>query len=221
MDSVSGGGRSLARLRLLAGPLERPYTRLRQLTAMLDGPYITYHIIINVVTVDAINYPLAEVPFCRDRLLACCDPLNAPWFALPMRLSPCGWLVGHTLAYAHAAYMWARESPAQHANLLLCQIVWFFFEMLTFTHTVEWESLVFYEGDERARTRLFGAGHGHPCPGRPYFSTWIPIWQDFLYNCLGQLLGYAAVVYVRRQRERATDRKKRDAEDADSVAFQA
>ena len=47
---------------------------------------------------------------------------------------------------------------------------------------------MYYQG-KHASSRLFGAGEGHPCPWRPYFSTWIPIWQDFPYNIAGQLIG--------------------------------
>ena len=160
---------------------------LRTAFGYVEWNYIGYHLLINLLSVDAVNYFL-QWTFCSDELLACCDPLNIAAFTLPAGLGPCGWLVGHTIAYFDAARGWAGLSVRRHANLLACQFIWFFFEMLTFSHTLEWERMVFYHGPN-ATSELFGAGHGHPCAERPYFSTWIPIWQDFPYNTAGQLLG--------------------------------
>jgi len=172
---------------------------------LLDWSYIGYHLLVNLLTVDAVNYTL-ELTLCPDVLLACCDPLNVAVISLPAGLGPCGWLVGHTLAYFHAAFAWAGRGWRRHATLLACQLLWFFFEMLTFAHVLAWERLVFYDGAAGTHNvttttpSLFHADAGHPCASRPYFSTWIPIWQDFPYNCLGQLLGWAAAHWVARER---------------------
>jgi len=158
-----------------------------------------------MVCVDALNYFL-EHTFCRDELLACCDPLNhsGPFEGIPYRLGPNGWLMGHLLAYAFAGYTYGRCSHIAHANLLLCQLAWFLFEYVTYQHTYAWEQLVLYDNGT------------HPCAERAYYSTWIPIWQDFPYNMLGQLLG--GCLY--RFRHRAQTGSKGGA-DADSAQTQA
>lgn len=141
----------------------------------LDVKYLFTHIVVNIICVDIWNITL-EQTFCNNSLLACCDPLN--WSgSFTFALKPNGWLLGHLLAYAFAGYMYGKVSIVAHANLLLCQITWFFFEYATFLHTYELEKLLHYQNGT------------HPCPHRSYFSTWIPIWQDFPYNSLGQLFG--------------------------------
>ena len=42
----------------------------------------------------------------------------------------------------------------------------------------------------------------HPCPTNAYFSTWIPIVEDFVYNSVGQALGWW--LYARVQKRRAS-----------------
>ena len=166
----------------------------------VDWKYVGNHLLVNLVCVDAVNYFL-KWAVCGDELLACCDPLNVAAVTLPAKLGPCGWLLGHFIAYFDSARRWAGLSVRRHVTLCVCQLAWFGFEMLTFRHTLEWERLTFYRGPN-ATSPLFQAGHGHPCADRPYFSTWIPIWQDFAYNSAGQLLG--ALCHARRRSRAVT-----------------
>ena len=134
-------------------------------------PYLGYHLLLNILTVDAINYFL-EWTACQDQLIACCDPFNIVWLPQLGTLAPCMWLVGHTLAYMNAAYTYAGTSWERHANLAVAQVVWFFFEMLTFSHTYAWERITYYNNSEGAGSPfnfLFGGADGHPCPERLYF----------------------------------------------------
>ena len=168
-------------------------------------PYLGYHLLLNILTVDAINYFL-EWTACQDQLIACCDPFNIVWLPQLGTLAPCMWLVGHTLAYMNAAYTYAGTSWERHANLAVAQVVWFFFEMLTFSHTYSWERITYYNNSEGAGSPfnfLFGGADGHPCPERPYFSTWIPIWQDFVYNTVGQVAGWLLFVWIMRRRRQS------------------
>ena len=169
-------------------------------------PYLGYHMLLNILTVDAINYTL-EWTVCQDQLLACCDPFNLPFLTELGALTPCVWLVVHTLAYMHAAYAYAGTSWERHANLAVAQLLWFFFEMLTFSHTYAWEKTTYYNSSEghpaKESPLVFGAAEGHPCPERPYFSTWIPIWQDFVYNTVGQVAGWLLFVWIMRRRRQS------------------
>ena len=51
-------------------------------------PYLGYHMLLNILTVDAINYTL-EWTVCQDQLLACCDPFNLPFLTELGALTPC------------------------------------------------------------------------------------------------------------------------------------
>ena len=164
---------------------------------------LSTHVLLNVLTVDAVNYFL-EWTACQDQLLACCDPFNIPWVPQLGALAPCGWLVNHSLSYALFAYTHSGTCWERHATLVVAQLVWFFFEMITFSHTYAWERITYYNMSEGHPAKespfVFGAAEGHPCPERPYFSTWIPIWQDFVYNSVGQLAGWLLFLWMRRRR---------------------
>ena len=183
--------------RLSNGPMAALFAALLR---AIDIPYLCFHLTVNMVSVDAWNYAM-EFTFCRDVLLACCDPFNkaGPFRSIPLKLGPNGWLMGHFLAYTFAGCTYGKWSRVAHANLVLCQIAWFAFEWVTYQHTYAWEQLVFYPNGT------------HPCPEEAYFSTWIPVWQDFPYNTAGQLLG--AMLYRHRHSflERLTESSERAA----------
>ena len=122
---------------------------------------------------------LLEHTLFKDTLLACCDPLA--WVPWPSHLAPNLFLLMHFYYYERAAFTTIRDCGSEavaHVNLAICQVVWFGLEYFTFAHTLQWEQRTLYLPDGR-----------HPCPERPYYSTWIPIWQDFVYNTAGQLVG--------------------------------
>ena len=164
---------------------DSPVAFLVTLLRAVDIPYLCLHLTVNMVSVDVLNY-IMEMTFCSNVLLACCNPFNkaGPFRSIPLKLGPNGWLVGHFFAYTFAGCTYGKLSHVVHANLVLCQIAWFTFEWVTYQHTYAWEQLVFYRNGT------------HPCPSEIYFSTWIPIWQDFPYNTAGQLLG--AILYQHR-----------------------
>ena len=154
--------------------------------------YLKEHIIVNILTVLAINHFVLPLSFCSEGgLLACCDPLNRNLMWMPWGLSPNLWLLGHTASYAFAALAYAKDDPSRHVSLVIGQIVWFGFERLTFSTTLEWERLMFY------------SAKGHPCPDRAYFSTWQPIPQDIPYNLMGHVIGWLAYRAQQRRRSRA------------------
>ena len=144
------------------------------LTALRD--LVCAHLVLNMVTVDLINFSLQKT-ICQNVLLTCCDPFS---YIQPSLLGfPCnGWLVGHLLAYWWTGYYYGKNSLRNHSQLVICQLAWFSFEYCTFVHVWEFEQQKYYPSGT------------HPCPHNAYFSTWIPIWQDFVYNSIGQCLGW-------------------------------
>ena len=165
-----------------------------------DWKYMVNHLMINVLTVDIINATF-ERTICVDELLACCDPFNRiggyiGWFPVN------GWLIGHYLAYAWAGCFYGNADPVKHFNVALGQVGWFWFEFWTYYHTYQYEQLTYYT--KINGTNELGDGvllvttsdRKHPCPELPYYSTWIPIWEDFIYNTAGQLTGLAIWIYL-------------------------
>jgi len=161
-----------------------------QVVGLFDTKYLLFHLIVNVLTVDVWNIGL-EHTFCKNELLACCDPFN--WMYFDIAGFPCnGWLVGHWIAYCFAGLTYGKTDLVAHLNLIVCQLGWFWFEYFTYFHTYEWEQDRFYSTTpvpEGSCRTLELCEKTSPCPTLPYYSTWIPIWQDFVYNTLGQLAG--------------------------------
>lgn len=160
---------------------------------IFDPVYMINHLMINVLSVDIINATF-ERTICVDELLACCDPFNKwdvwiGWFPVN------GWLLGHFFAYAVAGCFYAKDDWIRQFNVALGQVGWFWFEFWTYYHTYEWEQLTYYKKSNT--TNELGDGVllntykklVHPCPDLAYYSTWIPIWEDFIYNTAGQVLG--------------------------------
>ena len=161
---------------------------------IFDPVYMINHLVVNVLSVDVINHGF-EHTICQNELLACCDPFNKwdlwiGWFPIN------GWLLGHFFAYALAGCFYGKDDPIKQFNVALGQAAWFWFEFWTYRHTYEWEQLTYYKHSNT--THELGDGVLlneykkliHPCPDLAYYSTWIPIWEDFIYNSAGQALGY-------------------------------
>jgi len=111
---------------------------------------------------------------------------------------PCnGWLIGHFIAYSFAGATYGKVDLTAHLNLVICQLAWFWFEYFTYQHTYEWEQLKFYSNEPlppASCRNLEMCERTSPCTSVPYYSTWIPIWQDYVYNTLGQVVGMAIFI---------------------------
>lgn len=160
----------------------------------VDFQLLSWHLVLNMICVEAWNL-LLESSMCKGILLACCDPFTyVPWplDCIPLKLGPNVCLLLHFYHYERTAFTYTRACGSEvtaHVNLAICQLAWFAFEYMTFVHTYSLERLTMYTPE--------GA---HPCPERSgYYSTWIPIWQDFVYNSAGQAVG---LLLHRRRRAR-------------------
>lgn len=167
---------------------------------LLDYKFLMCHLMVNVLTVDIWNIGL-EHTFCKNELLACCDPFNTIHFYVAG--FPCNtWLIGHWVAYCFAGATYGKTDLTAHLNLVLCQLVWFWFEFFTYYHTYEWEQLTYYSQKPvplaSCRT-LEICERTSPCQSEPYYSTWIPIWQDYVYNTLGQFAGMAIFIFLAKR----------------------
>eukprot|EP00467_Chlorarachnion_reptans_P012614 CAMPEP_0114496028 /NCGR_PEP_ID=MMETSP0109-20121206/5546_1 /TAXON_ID=29199 /ORGANISM="Chlorarachnion reptans, Strain CCCM449" /LENGTH=416 /DNA_ID=CAMNT_0001673263 /DNA_START=159 /DNA_END=1410 /DNA_ORIENTATION=+ len=158
----------------------------------LDPSQLLYHILLNFVTVHVTNH-LLMATVCQDQLLACCDPCNWSWTSyVPM----CVWLWGHFFAYMQAGYTYGRKSYSNHINLLICQVAWFYSEYYSYMSVYEKEVKDFHSHPEFGRNVK-----ALPCDNVVYYSTWVPIWEDYIYNTLGQFAGYLLFCYVEKRRQ--------------------
>lgn len=158
----------------------------------IDYPAMWRALIMQVVAVEAVNCTLqATICPATTEPLACCDPMNTYFVTLASwgprsaatSISLNGWLFGHFVFHCYEAYTRGKSSCRAHFNQFLMGFLWYLFEFLVFLHALELEQLRFWRrGDDGSLVS--------PCPENPYFSTWIPIWQDFYCNWGGQLLGW-------------------------------
>ena len=160
--------------------------RSRQLEPIMN--LLCAHLVVNMLTVDVTNFALSKT-ICPETLLTCCDPFsNIQPMVLGFPVN--GWLLGHLIAYWWTGYYHGKNSVSRHAELVLCQVAWYCFEYFSFLHVWDYE-----------REKYYPDGN-HPCPTNAYFSTWIPIVEDFMYNSVGQALGWW--LYARVQKRRAS-----------------
>eukprot|EP00466_Bigelowiella_natans_P001242 jgi/Bigna1/76762/fgenesh1_pg.43_\ len=98
---------------------------------------------------------------------------------------------------APTGYSFGKNSTKNHINLLICQLVWFYSEYYTYIGTYREEVERYHIHPEFGRHTS-----ALPCGNVVYYSTWVPIWEDYIYNTLGQISGYLLFAYYLKKAQK-------------------
>mmetsp|Transcript_37808 Transcript_37808/g.63511 ORF Transcript_37808/g.63511 Transcript_37808/m.63511 type:complete len:120 (-) Transcript_37808:89-448(-) len=97
----------------------------------------------------------------------------------------------------YSGYSFGKNSTKNHINLLIYQLVWFYSEYYTYIGTYREEVERYHIHPEFGRHTS-----ALPCGNVVYYSTWVPIWEDYIYNTLGQISGHLLFAYYLKKAQK-------------------